>query len=103
MANAVLSISFGDVPGFPAGSIVDHVLVTASAVDPANSPAAQSVAPATASVTFANLNADTYTFTAQAFPAAGSGFGAPVSVVFTITAPATVSLSLPSDMSASQT
>jgi hypothetical protein len=103
MSNAALSIGYGDVPGFPADSVVDHVLVTASATDPANTPAAQSVAPTTVSVTFANLNADTYTFTAQAFPATGSGFGTPVSVTLTITVPATISLSLPAGVKAAQT
>jgi hypothetical protein len=101
--NAAVAVNYAPVPGFPAGSAVDHILVTATASNPANSPAPQSVAPDTSEVTFANLAPDTYVFTAQAMPATGAGFGSPVaSAPLTIVAPATVSLSLPQAVSASQ-
>jgi hypothetical protein len=99
--NALVGIAYGDLTA-AAGSVVDHVLVTATASNPANSPASQSVAPGTATVTFASLNPDTYTITAQAFPASGAGFGTPVSTTIAITAVATVTLSVPTSLSATQ-
>lgn len=102
MSNALVSIAYGDVPGFPVGSAVDHVAVTCIAVDPANSGLEQDVAPGTVDVTFANLNPDTYTFTAQAFSSAGVAYGTAVSTSLTIAVPVTVTLSLPSGVTASQ-
>lgn len=100
--SAVVNIAYAPVAGFPAGSAVATVDVTAVAANPANSPADQSVAPETPTVTFLNLQPDTYTISAQAFDANGNGFGSPVSVTITITSVATVSLNLPSAVTASQ-
>ena len=101
--NAVASITYADVAGFPAGSVVDHVLVTCDGTVTANSQPSQTVPPGTVTVTFANLTPDTYTLTAQAFsPVSGSGYGTAVSTTITITSTATISLSLPASMSASQ-
>ncbi|SRR6266446_8879506 len=100
--DAVLAIVYADVAGFPPGSVVDHIQVSGTAVDPTNSPAAQNVAPGTALVTFAALNPDAYVFTAQAFSAAGVGYGSSVSTTLTIVTKTTVSLSLPSVMTATQ-
>ena len=36
-------------------------------------------------VTFSNLTPDTYTFTAQAFPATGAGFASPVTATLVVT------------------
>jgi hypothetical protein len=99
--NALISITYADVPGFPENSVVDHILVTVTgSTTPATS---QSLPPSTGTVTFPNLPADTYTVTAQGFPATGAGFGTAASATFTITAPATVTLSLPATLSATQT
>ena len=100
--NALVSVTYAAVAGFPAGSAVDHILVTATAGTPANSPPAQSVAPNTPSVTFVNLAPDTYVIKAQAFPASGVGFGTAVTTTITITSTATVSLQLPSALVANQ-
>lgn len=100
--NGAISVAYADVPGFPTGSVVDHITVSAVASNPANSPASQSVAPGTPIVTFVNLPADTYVFSAQAFPATGPGFGTAVTASLTITALGTVSLSLPSGLTATQ-
>lgn len=100
--NAVVTVTYASQSGFPAGSIVDHITVVATASNPANSPAPQSVPPNTASVTFANLTPDVYTIVAQAFPATGAGWGTAVSTTITITSIATVSLMLPAALSASQ-
>lgn len=95
-------ISYTDVPGFPAGSIVDHIVVTVTGTAAGNTlPNMQAVPPGTASVTF-DLIADDYTVSAQGFAADGTGFGKPVSTTFTITAAATISLSLPATVSATQ-
>ena len=98
--NANVSITYADMPGFPAGSIVDHIVVTV--VGTVNTlPNMQAVPPGTASVTF-DLIADDYTVSAQGFGADGTAFGKPVSTTFTITAPATISLSLPFTLTATQ-
>lgn len=98
--NAVLSVTYVDFVA-PAGSVVDHVTITATASNPANSPPNQSVPPGTASVTFSNLTPDTYTFTAQAFPSSGPGFGSAVSTTLVVTG-TTVTLSIPGTLSATQ-
>ena len=100
--NALVSIAYSDVAGFPADAVVDHITVTCSGSNPANSAPAQAVPPATATVTFANLTPDTYTITAQGFPATGAGWGSPVSTTITIKSTATISLSLPATLTASQ-
>ena len=99
--NAVLAILYSLVPGFPAGSVVAHI--SASITGAVTPVITQSVPPDTASITFANVPADTYTFSVAAMDASGNTFGTAVTGTFTITAPATVSLNLPSSVTASQT
>lgn len=98
--NAVLTITYVNFTA-PAGSVVDHIMLTAVAANPANSQPAQSVPPGTATVTFNNLTPDSYTFSAQAFPASGPGFGTPVSTTFTVTG-TTVTLQIPGTLDVSQ-
>jgi len=102
--NAAVTLAYADTPGFPAGSVVDHVFVMATASNPANSPPPQIVAPGTDSVTFDDLAPDTYQISAQAFPVTGPGFGQSATTSITIAAvgPVTVSLSLPASVSATQ-
>lgn len=98
--NAVLAVGYAQVPGFPAGSVVASILATLTgAVTPS---VTQSVPPDTASITFANVPADTYTIIVAGQDASGNTFGTPVTGSFTIAAPATVSLSLPASVSATQ-
>jgi hypothetical protein len=85
----------------PPGSVVDHITVTADAATPANSPPNQSVPPGTTSVVFSSLTPDTYTFTAQAFPASGPGFGTPVSTTLVVTG-TSVTLQIPGTLTAVQ-
>ena len=87
------TIAYADVPGFPEGSVVDHVLV--SIINSTGGVAQQSVAPSTASVTFDGVAAGDYTYSIQAFPVSGAGFGTPVTGSFTVAAPATITLALP--------
>jgi hypothetical protein len=98
--NAVLAVAYVSLTA-PAGSVVDHVTITATALTPANSPPNQSVPPGTTAVTFSNLTPDTYTFTAQAFPASGPGFGTAVSTTLVVTG-TTVILQIPGTLSATQ-
>ena len=100
--NLVETIQYApSAPTFAPGTVVDHVVCTITgAVTPAVS---QSVAPLTASVVFSNVPADTYTLSVQAVDAAGNLLGTAVTGTFVITAPANISLNLPSAVSAAQT
>jgi hypothetical protein len=98
--DADLSLTYGPFTA-PAGSVVDHIVVTATASVPANSPPPQNIAPRTATVTFSNLTPDTYTFTAQAADASGNLFGTPATTTLAITA-TTVTLQVPSAITATQ-
>lgn len=101
MTDSVASITYAlSAPTFPAGTVVDHIAVSIS--DPALSPpvsVTQNVAPDTASVTFANVAPGTYTASAVAQDATGAALGVAVTVSFTVSAPATIALSLPSAIS----
>jgi hypothetical protein len=97
--NGVLAISYVSFVA-PAGSVVDHILVTAKAAV-VSSPPSQSVPPGTTTVTFSNLTPDTYTFTAQAFPASGAGYGTAVSTTLVVTG-TTVTLQVPGTLVATQ-
>lgn len=95
MANAVFAVAYSDVPGFAAGTVLDHVAVSisdTSAIPPTVT--TQNVAPGTASVTFANLDVGSYTYTITNQDAANATLGSVVTGSFTVSAPATISLSL---------
>jgi hypothetical protein len=100
--NAVASITYASVAGFPLGSVVDHIAVTITGSKSGNTtPVVSNVAPGTATVTFTNLIPDTYGIVVQGMPATGPGFGSPVNASITITA-TTMSLTLPSAVSVTQ-
>jgi hypothetical protein len=100
-----LAISYAPVPGFPAGSAVAGIQVTVTGSLPGSVPIVQTVAPFTLNVDFPLTVADTYTYSVQAVDAATppDTFGDAVTGSFTITAPVTVTLTLPSSVVASQT
>ena len=100
--NIVVTIVYGDVSGFPPGTVVDSVVVSAIAAVPTNTPVSQSVPQGTASVTFSSLNPDTYTVSAQAVAANGVPIGPAASAVVTVTSAASVTVSLPSTVTAIQ-
>ena len=98
MSTATLTVVYADVPGFPAGSAVDHVAVTVTgAVAPA---VTQTVAPGTTAVIFPALGVDTYSYSIAAQDASGAVLGSAVTGTFAVTAPATVTLSLPASATA---
>jgi hypothetical protein len=98
--NATCTITYALVPGFPAGSVIDHIKVTCVGATTGSTTTPLQLAPGAATAVFASLAPDTYTFTAQGFPATGAGFGTAVSATLTISTAATVSLSLPASMTA---
>lgn len=100
MSNAIASIVYTDVPGFPAGSVVDHVVVTVTSSGASQS---QNVPPGTTSVTFENLADGDYTLSVAGVDASGNTLGTPATGSFTLsTGPTTVTLSLPASVTASQ-
>jgi hypothetical protein len=99
-SSATLTITYANVAGFPAGSVVDHIKVTCTGTTTGVQPVL-SLPSSTASATYTVPGPDTYTFTAQGFPLTGGGFGTPVSATLTITSGTTVSLSLPAAMTVS--
>ena len=98
--NAIGAITYADVAGFPAGSVVDHIAVTLT--DAGGVVTGQNVPPGTATVTFTNVAAGTYTTSVAAKSASGATFGTAVTGTFTVDAPATVNLSLPNGAAWSQ-
>ena len=104
MSNAVATIAYAlSAPTFPAGSAVANVVVsiTDTSVTP---PVAttQTVADGTTTVTFANVAVGSYTASAQAVDATGAALGPAATTTFTITAPATIALSLPLTLNITQ-
>lgn len=101
MSNAVLTIGYADVPGFPPGSVVAHivVLITNQSASP---PASQSqvVAPGTVTVNFDNLAEGDYSVSVQANAADGTPLGSPAIGTFKVAVPASVTLSLPTSVGA---
>ena len=101
--NAILSIVYAPVPGFPAGSVVANILATITGSAAGSTPIVQTGAPGATSIEFANVAADTYTYSVSGEDASGNTYGTAVTGTFTITAPATVTLSLPSSVTVAQT
>jgi len=101
--NALLAIAYALVPGFPAGSVVANIVATITGSASGNTtPQSQTVAPGTASVTFAGVAADTYTYSVGAVDANNNTLGTAVTGSFTITAPSTISLNLPASVTVTQ-
>src|SRR5277367_6506338 len=100
--NAVMSIGYVDVPGFPVGSAV--AMIAATVTNSANTAVTQNVVPGTSTVTFPNLPADTYTYSVAGVDGSTppNTYGTPVTGTFTITQPTTVTLNLPSTVSVVQ-
>jgi hypothetical protein len=101
--NADLAVTYADVPGFPAGSVVAEIVATLTGSAPGNTtPMELSQPPGSAEFSFFNVQADTYAFSIEGLDAKGDTFGTPVTGSVTITGPTTVTLSLPASATASQ-
>jgi hypothetical protein len=107
MSNVVLTPTLGPVSGFPAGSAVAALLIVGVANTAANSPPSQTVPPGATSVTFQNLAADTYAFSATPVDANGNALTAPgysvPSVNVVVPVAQSVTLTVPTSLSASVT
>lgn len=99
MSDVTFAIAFADVSGFPAGSVVSHVDLTVLAPDGAST--VRSLRPDETSVTLAFDVVGDYSATVQAIDASGALLGNPALAAFSISAPATVTLSLPASLTAS--
>ena len=103
MSNAFLAVAYAPVPGFPAGTTVASISATITGQAAGNTtPILQTGAPGVSSIEFVNVVPDTYTYSVVAVTADGNPLGTAVTGTFTITAPTTVSLSLPSAVSVTQ-
>ncbi|MGO9596866.1 MAG: hypothetical protein ACLP7Q_02470 [Isosphaeraceae bacterium] len=103
--NLDLAVAYAQVPGFPAGSVVAGIVATIVGTAAGNTtPVTQQVPPTTndTAFSFAVTVADTYNYSVYAVDAAGNTFGTPVTGSFAVLAPATVILTLPSAVTASQ-
>lgn len=100
MSNLNLAVTYAPVDGFPAGASVAGIVATLT--DASGVSVSQTVAVDAAAVVFADVAAGDYTFSVAAVDASGAVYGTAVPGSFSITAPATVSLSLPSAVVASQ-
>lgn len=96
MSNALLTIAYAQVPGFPAGTVVDHTEVTLTGPTTVS----QAVPPGITTATFTGLAPGVYIFNVFGVDASGKTLGTPVTGTFTVAA-ATISVSLPISVTAS--
>ena len=102
--NVNASVSYGSVSGFAAAAVVAAIVISLQGATAGAAPITQTVAPGTASASFANVPPDTYTVTATpvdeaANPLTATGYTVPSTSV-TVTAPSTVTLSVPTGITA---
>lgn len=104
--NVSTSVSYGSVPGFAAAAVVAAIMVSLQGSDPAVKPLTQAVAPGTTSLSFSDVPADSYTVTAEPIDADANVLTAagytPPTTTLVVTAPSTVTLTVPVGVSASQ-
>lgn len=96
---ANIAITYADVPGFPEGTVLDHISV--SVTDAAGTSLTQTVAPGTGEVDFPDLQAGNYAVVVVGNDASGAALGTPVQAGFIINGITTVTISLPSTVVAS--
>jgi hypothetical protein len=92
---ATFAISYASLPGFPAGSVVDHIRVTVTgSATPAQS---QNVSPGTTQVVFDPLAADSYSYAVDTVDPSGAVLSSRGGsfTVGTAAPPSTVTLSVP--------
>lgn len=96
MPNVNFSVQFADQGGFPAGSAVDHLVLTVTGPESST----VNLAPNATSASVTISAAGGYTASVQAVDATGDHFGTAAIATFSIAAPATVTLSLPNALAA---
>jgi len=101
--NALFAIAYASVGGFAPGTAVANIQITLTGSAAGNTtPVVGTVAPGTTSADIALSVADTYGYSVVAVDASGKALGTPVTGSFVLTAPATISLQLPSTVSVTQ-
>jgi len=103
MSTVLATITYAaSAPTFPAGTSVASIVATITGAAAGNTtPITQTVAAAAPSITFDNVIADSYTYSVAAVDSKGAVLGTAVTGSFTVSAPATISLSLPSTVAIS--
>ena len=106
MTTATLAIAFA-LQTFPTGTtIADYEVTltgTTTGAQPAQTlPASAGVPGTPAAAVFPDLQPDSYTASCQAVDASGDDIGEPATTSFTVTAPTTVSLAIPTSISVTQ-
>ena len=97
-----MQITLGPVDGFPSGTVVDHIAVTVTAAFLA-APQTQNIPPSQSSLVITGEAAGTYQYSVVGQDAANNALGTPVTGSFTLSAPATITLQLPTAVSVTQT
>jgi hypothetical protein len=103
--NLDLAVVYALVPNFPAGSQVAAIVATVTGTAAGNTtPIVQSAGPGVPQFVFPLTVADTYSYSVSAVDGSTppNTFGTPVTGSIVITAPATVTLNLPSTVTAVQ-
>jgi len=98
MSVATFAITFADVPGFATGTVVASQTLTIT--DPTGAITTQSLGATDTSATATLTVVGAYTATVQGVDGSGNLLGSAASATFSISAPTTISLSLPSALSA---
>lgn len=98
--NIDAAITLSPVGGFPAGTVVNHLLLTAVGSNPANTFSTNLPATATTG-SLSGVAADTYAVTVQAQDINNTNLGPPAKGTITV-APPTITLNLPTAVSLSQ-
>jgi len=96
MSQVMLAILYQDVPGFPVGTVVQSIQVDLKGPGTFS----QTVPEGTGTVTFHDLDPGTYSYGIAALDASGAVLGTPLSGSFDIPVPTTITLSLPSQATA---
>lgn len=92
--NASLAIVYALVPGFPAGTVLNHIRVTITGASTAAQ--SQTVPPGNSPVVFPSLPADTYTYAVDSIDGNSNVLASKTGSFVVAGAPATISLGLPS-------
>ena len=99
--NLILAVSYGGQP-FPVGTSVSAVQASITGSASGAVPVVQTLPEGSTSFQFANVAADTYTYSVQALDENNNPLGSPITGSFTVTAPVTVTLQVPVAVTASQ-
>lgn len=98
MSQIDLDLAFGPV-AFPASTVLGSIVASLQGSDTTVAPAVQTVPAGTADIAFPNVAPDTYTYSVQQLDESGNALGNPISGQVVVSAPATVTLQVPTSVS----